>query len=228
MNRLDALRLRAAVSGREAGERGLKQSPDAALRNVQRALGNLISALPRADRGPVACRAGCDFCCHLRVMATPPEVFALLDYMRREIDPEAFDRFVERVRATDLELRDLTLARVLTVNLPCPALVDGRCSGYAGRPLNCRAYHSLSVDACRDSFEHPEDLHRGHPQLAPLARAHAGVQAGLIAALGQSGHDARQYELVTALAEALDDPEARNRLACAERVFHRALTMDSE
>ena len=228
MTRLEALRRDAMRSSLDAGERGLKRSPEAALRAVQRSLESTLAALPRADRGPVACRAGCDFCCHLRVMATPPEVFALLDYLQRTTDAEAFEALADRVRASDRTLRKLPTERLLTVNLPCPVLVEGRCSGYAGRPLNCRAYHSLSVDACRESFEDPEDLSRGHPQLAPLARAHGGVQAGLIAALDRDGYDARQYELVSALAEALDDPEARTRLARAERVFHRALTIDND
>ena len=228
MSRLDGLRRSAAETSREAGTRGLRQSPAAALRNVQRALESQLAALPRADRGPVACRSGCAYCCHLRVMATAAEVFALLDYLQRRLDAEAFGQFVERVRATEARLRDLPPERVLTVNLPCPALVDGRCSGYAGRPLNCRSYHSLSVDACRESYEHPEDLQRGHPQLAPLARVHSGVQAGLVAALTEAQRDARQYELVTALAEALDDPSARDRLERGDRVFRRALTLEDE
>ncbi|NKI33668.1 hypothetical protein HFP89_00625 [Wenzhouxiangella sp. XN79A] len=226
MSRLDALRIRAAEAGREAGSRGLRTSASNALRGTQRALEAELAALPRADRGPVACRSGCAFCCHLRVMATPVEVFALLDFLEQRLDAEAFESFVERVHRTESRLRALPVDKVLTVNLPCPALVDGRCSGYAGRPLNCRAYHSLSVDACRDSYDHPEDLHLGHPQLAPLARVHAGVQAGLVAALSEAGRDARQYELVSALAEALDDPTTRERLAAGERVFRQALTLD--
>ncbi|MBY6203408.1 hypothetical protein [Halomonas denitrificans] len=227
MNRLDALRARASASTRQQAADRLPARPDQALRQVQRALELRIRELPRDDRGPVACAPGCAFCCHLRVMATAVEVFAFLDYLRDTLSAAEFGALGERARSTAARLSALPAERLLAVNLPCPALVDGRCSGYAGRPLNCRAYHSLSVEACRESFDHPEDLHRGHPQLAPLARVHGGAQAGLIDALASHGLDARQYELASALAEALDEPEAtRARLAAGEPVFRRARTID--
>jgi len=227
MNRLDALRARASASARQKAADRLPARPDQALRQVQRALESQVRELPREDRGPVACAAGCAFCCHLRVMATAVEVFALLDYLHETLSDAEFEAFRERARDTATRLAALPEERLLTINMPCPALVDGRCSAYAGRPLNCRAYHSLSVEACRESFDNPEDLHRGHPQLAPLARVHGGAQAGLIDALSSHGLDARQYELASALAEALDDPETtRARLAAGEAVFRRARTID--
>ncbi len=227
MNRLDALRARASATAHQQASDRLPARPDQALRRVQRAIDDRIHELSREDRGPIACARGCAFCCHLRVMATAVEVFALLDYLQNTLSKAEFDAFRERARSTAAHLAALPAERLLTVNLPCPALVDGGCSGYAGRPLNCRAYHSLSVDACRESFENPEDLYRGHPQLAPLARVHGGAQAGLIDALSSHRLDSRQYELASALAEALDDPEStRARLASGETVFRRARTID--
>lgn len=214
-----AIRMRVAQESLEQTGRAMRSGPGRGLRQAQRVVESRTRQLPAADRGPLACAAGCDFCCHLRVMATAPEVFALLDYLRENLDDEAFADFAQRVEKTDRQLRALPAGDILRTNIPCPALVDGCCSGYAARPLNCRSYHSTSRAACEDSFNHPEDLDRGHPQIRPLADLHRGAQAGYIAALERAGFDERQYELATALADALADPDARKRLAAGERVF---------
>jgi Fe-S-cluster containining protein len=224
-DRRDAIRIRVAGVSRDETHRALRRGVHRGLRQAQRVIESQTRRLPPADRGPVACRAGCDFCCHLRVMATAPEVFALLDYLAANLDEAAFEAFSERVAAADRALRALPSEAVVTTNLACPVLVDGRCSGYPARPLNCRAYHSTSRQACEDSFNHPEDLERGHPELTALAHVHQGGQAGFIAALEQAGYDARQYELVTALAEALRDPDARRRMNDRETVFVHPLAL---
>lgn len=218
-----AIRIRVAQTSLEETGKAMRRGPARGLRQAQRVLESETRRLPPDDRGPLACEAGCDYCCHLRVMATAPEVFALLDYLKSSLDPEAFERFEARVEAVDRHLRELPAKDILRTNIPCPALVDGRCSGYAARPLNCRSYHSLSKEACEDSFNHPEDLDRGHPEIKALAQVHSGGQAGFTAALERAGFDARQYELASALAEALRDPEARRRLEAGESAFREPL-----
>lgn len=218
-----AIRIRVAETSLRETARAMRGGPERGLRQAQRVVESQVRRLPAADRGPLACEAGCDFCCHLRVMATAPEVFALLDYLRATLDDEAFAAFTERVETTDRQLRELHPDRILRTNIPCPALSEGVCSGYPARPLNCRSYHSTSRSACEDSFNHPEDLDRGHPQIKALAQVHQGAQAGFLSALERAGHDERQYELATALAEALRDPEARERLRSGEPVFRQPL-----
>src|SRR5690606_1183681 len=105
----------------------------------------------------------------------------------------------------------------------CPLLVDNACSMYPARPFNCRAYHSLDRDACLASFNHPEDPGLTHPQSALLPRINEGVQLDFIDLLDQAGADTRQYELVTALDEALHDPDAEGRHLRGEAAFQRAL-----
>lgn len=213
------IRMRVAQDSLDETARALRRGPQRGLRQAQRVVESHTRRLPAADRGPLACRAGCDFCCHLRVMATAPEVFALLDYLRAQLDEAAFRDFERRVDATDRQLRSLPADKVLRTNIPCPALVEGYCSGYPARPLNCRSYHSTSREACEASFNHPEDLDRGHPQIKALAHVHRGGQAGYLSSLERAGYDARQYELATALAEALRDPDARRRMEAGECVF---------
>ena len=198
-----------------------RRGPEQARRSVLRRLDAELGRVPASDRGPVACAAGCDLCCHLRVMTTPVEVFGLLDYLRSAFDASWFDGFRARVAAAASRLAGLTRSEVLATNLPCPVLVDGRCAGYAARPLNCRAYHSLARDACERSFDAPGDSSLGHPQYASVARVHEGVQAGFVSGLRGAGFDASEVELVTALAEALDDEDCAARFDRGERAFRR-------
>lgn len=201
-------------------------APDAAVRRIQRLIDDEIRRLPAADRSPVACAAGCAMCCHLRVMATPAEVFALADFIDRTFDSVARDALRERVRATAAQVAALPGDRVLKTNVACPVLVDGRCSAYAARPFNCRSYHSTDRTACQASFDAPDDLTLGHPQFVAVARVHEGAQGGFIAGLRDMGRDATQYELTTALDEAFRDPDARARDARGEPAFRKARRID--
>jgi hypothetical protein len=222
---LEGLRAEVAVSTRartlnEARRRG----PERARREALRALEAQLARLPPRPHAP-ACAAGCALCCHLRVAATPAEVFGLIDHLRSSLTGAGWQALGERVRDTAAAVHALSPQRLLTTNLPCPVLVAGRCSGYAGRPLNCRAYHSLDLAACEHSFAHPGDLGLGHPQDAAVARVNEGVQRGFIDGLGEAGLDVAQYELATALAEALEDPAARERYAAGGTAFTRALRL---
>lgn len=200
-----------------------REGPEPARRKLLRTLETELRSVPAADRGPVACRAGCAFCCHLPVMATPAEVFGLLDYIDAEFGSDAATSFRDRVEETAARVHALGAEARVTTNVACPVLVDGNCSAYAARPFNCRSYHSLDRDACEDSFNDPADTSRQHPQFSAVARVHEGVQGGLVAGLAEAGFDATQYELVTALAEALVDPDARVRFEAGEQAFKHAL-----
>lgn len=220
-------RLRAQVAHRtqektlaEARGRG----PDRARRLALRLLDDELGRLPPRPHAP-ACAEGCAMCCHLRVAATPAEVFGLLDYLVKKLSAAQWQAMRERIEGTAATLHALPADSLLVSNIPCPVLEEGRCAGYAGRPLNCRAYHSLDLSACERSFARPGDMSLGHPQDAAVARVNEGLQRGFIDAQAGAGFDAAQYELVTALAEALADPGARGRFDGGARAFQRALRL---
>lgn len=191
-------------------------------RHARRTLDDQLARVRRAH-APPACARGCAMCCHLRVMATPGEVFGLLAYMRRQLDRAGLDEVSQQISETAARLHALPRERLLSTNVPCPLLVDNACSMYPARPFNCRAYHSLDLDACLASFQEPDNHALTHPQSATITRINEGVQQGLVDGLGQAGVDARQYELVTALDEALADEDAEPRFLRGEPAFHRAL-----
>lgn len=198
------------------------------LHTVQRRTQRVLEAqlaLVRRSHKPLACTRGCAMCCHLRVMATPAEIFGLVRYMRAHLDPHAFEAVASDIAAAATRIHALPRERVLSTNIACPLLVDGACSMYPARPFNCRAYHSLDRGACLASFENPDDPTLSHPQSAQVARVNEGVQQGFIDVIAGRGLDTCQYELVTALDEAIREPDAERRFESGEPAFGVALRM---
>lgn len=199
--------------------------PETARRNALQALEVQLRPLASQPRPALACTRGCAFCCHRQVAASAVEVFGLLAYLRDALAPEAFAAFAARCRAAAATVHAMEPAQRARSSLPCPVLVDGACSGYASRPFRCRAYNSLDLERCRDIFEHPENADAGPP--ADLDRYVVGqaVMFGLETGLAHAGYDPRQYELATALAEALDDASAQARYRRGAQAFLRAVVL---
>lgn len=165
-------------------------------------------------------------CCHLRVAAMPVEVIGVVQYLRGQLPAQALSACVDRIRNAASRVAALPRERLLSVNIPCPMLEeDGACGIYPARPLNCRAYHSLDVEACRDAFEHPADLSATHPQSEWIAAINGGAQEGLREGLRAIGIDTTQYEFVTALAEAFEDADCARRHDAGEPVFGSAVRL---
>ena len=167
--------------------------------------------LPAAQREPpLACAAGCAFCCHNMVMATAPEIFLAAGELRARTDA-AF------VAAVGGRCEAVPRAREAGARAPCPLLEADRCSVYATRPAVCRKHTSFSVAACRSE-------HEGQPSRIPIRRFDQGVFECCAAALitgmrlwdGQPG---AVYELSAALHVALQDPRAEARWLAGENVF---------
>jgi Fe-S-cluster containining protein len=97
-------------------------------------------------REPSACSEGCSYCCHVNVDATVGEVVAIARQLRGDAD------LLERLRAHVAVVGAMTDDDRWRAKVPCFFLSNGRCSIYDVRPLRCRAFHSYSLDACRDAF----------------------------------------------------------------------------
>jgi Fe-S-cluster containining protein len=219
-----ALRESARRAVLEAVPRGMGRGDVETLRRrTLKVLDAKLVEVPRQSRARVACARGCAMCCHLRVMATPAEVLGLTAYLRANLGGDALAALASRIADAAQRICNLPRERLLSTNIACPLLDGVACSVYPARPLNCRAYHSLDVHACTASFENPHDPSLTHPQSALLSRVNEGVQQGFIEAMRGTGVDASQYELVTALDEALQDPDAAVRFGRGETAFRRAL-----
>jgi Fe-S-cluster containining protein len=170
---------------------------------------------------PVACRAGCSYCCHMRVVATVPEIVFLYDYIVANLPGSEIAALRQRVVVLDAKTRGLTDEQWGVGRFPCPMLVDGMCSAYAARPLDCRGYNSTSIPACRAAAE--DYLEWDVPMDRDLMAVNKSAQAGLLQGLTGAGYRPRLVELTAALGIVFEDPTAierwlkgENPFACAE------------
>lgn len=161
--------------------------------------------LAHAPAGAVACRAGCDHCCHVIVGVTAPEALTIFDHLRRSCSDAQMARLRERVAAFRDRTRGLSSAERFSPEHPCVFLEGGRCSIYDVRPLACRGMNSLDATECETRLRDPEARVAfaanggGHLFLEPI-HAFRAVSAGLQVGLRELYHlDMRPLELTAVM-----------------------------
>ncbi|MEP7051011.1 MAG: YkgJ family cysteine cluster protein [Pseudomonadota bacterium] len=183
-----------------------------------------LRVLP-AERA-IACQEGCHWCCHMKVLATAPEVFALADYLRRGAGLGVFDRVKARAAALAQDPRIFSTDAKVAAKIPCAVLTEtGACAGYEARPLACRGWNAFDAETCRLELE--DDTVFGERNDA-LARECAAVSLGLVTALADAQLPNELLELTSALHIALSDETAPARWAAGEPVFARAVLPEGE
>ena len=183
-------------------------------RTAMAATSRLAEALlSRAPPGAVACRAGCDHCCHQPVGLTPPEALAIAAYLRQALDGEELATIAAVLAQRARQTRGLSSAERFSPEHPCPFLDRGRCSIYEVRPLSCRGMNSLDAEECRARLRDPDTRASflaqgsgGRSFMEPIRAFHA-VSAGLQLSLAELyGLDMRPLELTAALDTLLNGP----------------------
>ena len=150
----------------------------------------------------LACRAGCNFCCHLQVRVLPHEAIALFRYLQsRMAAPSA-----ERVRTKISEYtRAPQPSGQPAARRACAFLIEGECSAYEVRPSACAAYHSVSKQRCEQSFHDPS-LPSGTVALEALMVVALALEEGVSAGLQTQGLSHAPMELHAAVAALLANP----------------------
>jgi hypothetical protein len=147
--------------------------------------------LSLAPEGAVACRSGCDHCCHQVVGVSAPEALAIYDHVRATRSPTELERLRAHVETLHQRSRGLPTAERLSPEHPCVFLDSGRCSIYEVRPLACRGVNSLDAADCErrlhDAEARADFLARGHGGRCYIAPLHAfrAVSRGLQLALSE-------------------------------------------
>ena len=105
-------------------------------------------SLEHADA--VACKTGCDDCCHALFDLAPMEVLALaiaFKQLPRQERREALRRAEKAARIYDETAQQVLAAEpkdrlklLSQARVPCPLLSKGRCILYEERPATCRLY----------------------------------------------------------------------------------------
>lgn len=203
-------------------ERGL--TPEGVREVMKNALGwGAAMAEDLRDSSPVACRAGCDWCCYLPVDVTVPEVLVLAAHLEQTFSAEALAAVRARVQqAADRIAGQPDRAR-FGMKLACPLLVDHRCSVYAVRPAACIANNAKDASGC-------ERVYRGQDAPDELLDANGGMfDAGYIPAqiahmvlTANGAPPLESLELIEALRVALATPNAARRWLDGEPLFDSA------
>ena len=188
------------------GEAGVAERAVAFIGNLHRSIDLVV--LRASETGPVPdCRAGCAYCCTVRVSATDPEILRIARRIR-SLPPAESQRLVERLRAHVAERQ----AGSIDERIDCGFLAAGRCSIYEHRPAACRKAHSLSVSAC-------ESLSPEIPQNLKVVAEAEALMAGVSAAYREAKLPSSEHELNAAVLAVLKDPSAEQRWYSGEPVF---------
>lgn len=164
----------------------------------------------------VACEAGCNHCCVLPVVATPPEVAFIAQVVTAKFSSDERAALKQRIADRDAAIRGRSSRRHM-----CPLNVEGKCSVYGVRPFNCRTYHSFDVNACVSNFrlDQPVDV-----PFDPLRKDQPNYLFSASADLVFTGLklDVRGVDLADALGIALGTERVLDRLAEGEDIFAAA------
>jgi len=172
------------------------------------------SAAARAEGAPIACAAGCTFCCHQRVGIFPFEAVALHEHLRTQKSPAEAAAIEQRILANARRIDALAPDEHRRANLACAFLQDGRCSAYAVRPQACAAYHSTSRQHCERAYANPDAMGtpgNSRPVLLELQLHSTALRDATRAALEAAGLPAAQGELHQMLRTLIESGDAGSR-----------------
>jgi Fe-S-cluster containining protein len=164
---------------------------------LNRAIDDETEAL-RAAGAAVACAAGCDYCCHLRVDVFPHEAEALLHDLRKRASPADAAAIEQRVRTNAARVDGMSAAEHRSAGIACAFLQRGRCSAHDVRPSACAAYQSLSRERCERSFRDPAHIgttRNARPALLELQVLGTALIEATQAACVAAGLPGEQVEL---------------------------------
>lgn len=182
------------------------QNPASALSTIRQALTGFdraYTSAPAAARRAVACRAGCDTCCHELVAAQAHEVLIAAEYVQTHFSPSELENVIARAAAHRAAFVQRAHLKPGAKPTPCVLLRDGSCSIYEARPESCRSHHSRSAEACRQNLMAGADLVDVH--IRGLRGRMFAVMLGIDHAAVEAHFDGHAYDFGSALHDALTD-----------------------
>jgi hypothetical protein len=180
-----------------------------------RAMANLAPAIEA--EGPLACKQGCNWCCHQHVTVLGAEALAIHEFIRGTPLEERLRKGAPAIVGTEPKARR-------AARIPCPFVGDAGCDIYAVRPNRCRAVHSRDAEYCHRRYLGVIDEPAPAGKPIPVEPVHTGdaILAGLSQALRGRGVAMDALELIHAVAILVDDPEAAAAYAAGADVFRTA------
>jgi len=175
-----------------------------------------------------ACKAGCHFCCYMRVVATAPEILLIAREIIGTRSSEQLAALTGQLKKNVEKISGLSAMKHAEARLPCPLLDEkGQCSVYEARPLSCRKWASFDASQCEKSFQAPS----AKAQVGISSNTYvlgSGLSVGLSEALAKRGLEGRFYELQSALLQALETPDIEARWLRGEPIFEGCILSEFE
>jgi Fe-S-cluster containining protein len=154
-------------------------------------------------QGAIACKAGCNWCCHQHVAVLGAEAVAIHQHIAGSDLEQRLRERLPGLLALDAETRRST-------RTPCPFLETAGCAIYEVRPNRCRAVYSRDASYCQRRYEgvrdEPVDPIRPIP-IEPISLGDATL-AGLGQALETHAIASDTLEMLLALAILQENPHA--------------------
>jgi Fe-S-cluster containining protein len=196
--------VRAALELRSVLRRRLDRS---AMLRLGRSIGRLVNeeiGLAKAEftSAPSACRKGCNFCCHLPVETTVPQIIVIADHLTRTFQPSEVQDLRKRMDEYQASIARHSSGKGLAL---CPLNVDGACSIYEVRPTICRSFNSQDAVACERALAN--DWATTIPMDYGPICAEIAVEAGYRISGLLHDQPYSSVPLIPALGVALDHPE---------------------
>lgn len=208
------------------------KAPDAVMRLVDRwheEIDGYMSQNSRQHQIKLACHAGCSTCCTgLRVSVTAPEALRIKQHLETTLPPPDLQELTEKIRATASRSRGISTQDFAVARITCPFLKEGSCSIYAVRPSTCRRYHSVELDPCLRRAAMPETRAFGAVTIRGLNLGVTALMRSFFQALKKQRLDNNPYELSSAIADALDNPDAYMQWRQGKKIFGEPVRREKE
>jgi Fe-S-cluster containining protein len=204
------LRVKTFASNRTAGDAITSRELEggATLTNILNTAGELsayaeqsLAAINQRYRPRLDCKKGCSYCCRKPgVLVSIPELIRILEHVRLTFSHLETAELTERARKYEAQMEGKNCDDLVDVSVPCPLLVENKCSIYEIRPLVCRGFNSTNVDACRAAHDNANVL---VPIFALLKDVTDGLNVGATQRLKLKGLNDAMVDLGRALNIAL-------------------------
>jgi Fe-S-cluster containining protein len=172
------------------------------VRRVAEYADEALAIVKEEYRPPLHCKAGCSYCCcKPNVLASVPEVVNIVAFVKEMFSTDARRDLEARTRQYWTQMEGRPVEDPTSESVPCPLLVDGRCSVYEVRPLICRGYNSTDVESCRRAHDDATVL---VPTFALLKDVATGATIGAAQQLKAAGVNDAMVDLGTALRTVLE------------------------
>jgi hypothetical protein len=167
----------------------------------------------------LACKAGCAFCCELKVEITAFEAAAIW----AGLQGDEWARQREAVAAIGPRTGPLNTEERRRARMQCALITDGTCSVYQFRPYGCRGFFATDAADCERVLKTPPGVTLPPVRSPAVPRALASAFAGGVnAALADKGLQHDFLELNSAIATLVSRPQAFGEWLAGGRVFTRA------